>query len=210
MNRAMTVISVTAAVLAATTIGYAASFTLTTAKLGAAAVNTPVMFPTSVTIANKGGGHLHKAENGDIITLVYSQLIDAPTICSGWTNTGPNAAAKLQWTIVDGGPTGDDTLVADGSAAPCNTGLFIGSIDLGSGGYDTSTTDINFPGTTTTITFGTSTTTLTATLNGQKNGTAGTPTSGNAATWTPNNVVTDRSGNNCGLNLALTSSTLQF
>jgi hypothetical protein len=209
VKRVVTVVSVVTAFAAVTTLAYAASLTLSTKQLGASAVTTPVMFPESVTIANKGGGHLGKPESGDIITLVYSQLLNAPTVCSGWKNSGPNGSAKLQWTIVDGG-AGDDTLVADGTGAPCATGLFIGSIDLGAAGYDLSTTSINFPTTTTTIAFGTSTTTITATLNGQKNGTAGTVTSGNAATWTPDSAVTDRNGNNCGLNLAQATATVQF
>jgi hypothetical protein len=188
--------------------GFAASFTLTTTKLGAAAVTTPVMFPDQVTITNKGGGHLGKPENGDIITLVYSRLVDAPTLCSGWTNSGPNANAKLQWTIVNGGGS-NDSLIADGAAAPCSTGLFIGTIDLGAAGYAGGGGNVTFGTTTTTISFGTSTTTLTATLNGQK-GTSGTLTAAGAATWTADNVVTDRSGNNCGANVAKTSSTTQF
>lgn len=210
MNRTVTLAVVSAVVLTAASAAYAATFSLTSTKLGASAVATPVMFPTSVTITNKGGGTLHKPENGDIITLVYSQLLQASTICSGWTNAGPNAQAKLQWTIVNGAGGADDTLIADGSAAPCNTGLFIGTIDLGAAGYDTSTTNINYPTTPATITFGTSTTTITATLNGQKNGTAAVVSSGNAAVWDPDPVVTDRSGNNSGLNLAKSSATVQF
>lgn len=210
MRRLLIISLATTVALAAAAVGHAASFSLTSAHLGASAVTPPVMFPTTVTITNKGGGTLHKPESGDIITLVYSQLINASTICSGWTNSGPNGSAKLQWTIVAGAAGADDTLVADGAAAPCSTGLFIGSIDLGAAGYDTSATNINYPTTTATITFGASTTTITATLNGQKNGTPAVVSTGNAATWTPNTVVTDRSGNNCGSNLAKSASTLQF
>lgn len=209
MSRQGLIALVCASCLALAGVAYAATFTLTSSKLGATSVGTPVMFPDQVTITNKGGGTLHKPESGDIITLVYSRLIQASTICNGWTNTGPNANAKLQWSIVNGG-TGNDTLVADGSAPPCTTGLLVGSIDLGAAGYDTNTTSINYPTTTATITFGASTTTITATLNGQKNGTPGTVTSGSPATWTPNSAVTDRSGNNCGANLSKTSASIQF
>ena len=206
----MTVATVSAVAVAAGSVAYAATFTLTTAKVGAAAVTTPVMFPTSVTVANKSGGHLGKPENGDVITLVYSRLLQASTFCSSWTNTGPNANVSIQWTIVNGTSGADDTLVVDGSAPACSGGMKMGTIDLGAAGYDSSTTSINFPTTTTSIAFGTSTTTITATLNGQKNGTAGTVTSGNAATWTPNSAVTDRNGNTCGLNVAKSTATVQF
>lgn len=206
----MIVVSVTAAAVAVASAGYAASFTLTSAKLGASAVATPVMFPTSVTVANKAGGTAGKAQNGDIVTLVYSRLLQASTICSSWTNAGPNNAVALQWSIINGTSGANDTLVADGAAAACSAGLKVGSIDLGATGYDTSTTAINFQTTSTTITFGTSTTTITATLNGQKNGTAGTVSSGAAALWSPDNAVTDRSGNNCGLNVAKSTATVQF
>jgi hypothetical protein len=207
MSRRVVVAMICCSCLAMATIGYAASFTLTTKKLGAASVTTPVMFPDSVSIANKGGGHVGKPENGDIITLVYSHLVDAPTLCSGWTNTGSNANAKLQWSIIDGGAS-NDTLIADGSAAPCNTGLFIGTIDLGAPGFATGG-NVTFAGTTATIAFGVSTTTITATLNGQK-GTSGTLSGAGPATWYPDSAVTDRTGNNCGSNLAMTSSTTQF
>ena len=211
MNRTLTIVGVVVAMLAATTIGYAASFSLSTTHLGASAVTVPPFFPVSVTIANKSGGTLHKPENGDIITLVYSDLIQASTLCSSWTNSGPNNAVSLQWAIVNGVGGANDTLVANGTAAACSGGLKVGTIDLGATGYNNGTSDINYVTTSTTISFGTSTTTVTATLNGQAKGaTPGTVSSGSAATWTPNTAVTDRLGNNCGSNLAKSASTLQF
>lgn len=204
------VVAVVAAAGAATTgLAIAAGMSLTSSHLGAAAVTTPVMFPVSVSITDKNGNQTGKPANGAIITLVYSTLVDAPTLCSGWVNTKASQAAKLQWSIVDGG-TGDDLLVADGSGGACSQGINMGTIDLGSAGYDLSTASILFPGTNTTLTFGTSTTTLTATLGGQKSGQAGTVTAGSPATWTPDPAVTDRAGNNCGANLAESASSIQF
>jgi hypothetical protein len=198
--------------LTAVGAAYAAAFTLTTTKLGAASVTTPIMFPDQITIVNgTGAGHVvGRADNGDIITLVFSRLLQASTICSSWTNTGPNSAVSLQWSVTNGTGGANDSLVADGTSASCIGGLKIGTIDLGAAGYDTATAAINFQTTSTSIAFGTSTTTITATLNGRKNGTQGTVASGSAATWTPNAAVTDRSSNNSGSNIAKTSATVQF
>jgi hypothetical protein len=209
MRRLGVLLGLPALVLVGSGVAWAAGFTLTSAKLGGGAVTSPVMFPVSVTVDNKGGGHLGKPENGDIVTLVFSQQIDEPTLCSSWSNTSTTQSIKLQWSIVDGG-AGNDTLQVTGVSATCSSGLRIGAIDLGASGYDNSTTAIDFPGTTSVLTVGATTTTLVATLNGQKNGTAGTVTSGAAAVWTPDAAVQDRSARSCGANLAQSTSTVQF
>jgi hypothetical protein len=208
----MIVAAVTAAFVAAATLGWAATFTLTTKKLGAAAVTTPVMFPDQITIANKGGGHLGKPENGDIFTFVFSRQVDEPTMCSGWTNTDPTPpSVKPQYSITKGVAAADDTFSVSGAApAACVGGLHIGVVDLGANGYNTSATPIDFIGSTTVLTVGATTSTLVVTLNGQKNGVAGTVLGGGAATWTPDSAITDRSGHTCGANLSVTSSTTQL
>jgi hypothetical protein len=198
-----------AALLVGTGVAWAAGFTLTSVKLGGSAVTTPVMFPVSVTVANKAGGVAGKPQNGDIITLVFSQQIDEPTLCSGWSNASSTQSINLQWSIVNGG-AGNDTLQVTGTSATCSGGFHIGTINLGAAGYDTSTTSIDFPTTTNALTVGATTTTLVATLNGQKNGTAGTVASGVAAVWTPDSALKDRSARSCGANLSASAATVQF
>jgi hypothetical protein len=193
------------------TIGYAASFTLTTKKLGAASVATPIMFPDQIIVGNKAGGHLGKVENGDIITFVWSRQVDEPTLCSGWSNTSSTQNLALQWSLNIGTAPADDTLTVTGTSATCSGGLRIGSVDLGAAGYNTGTGPVDYKTTANALSVGATTTTLTVTLNGQSKGASlGTVSGGGAATWTPDSTVADRAGNNCGNNLAVTSSTTQF
>jgi hypothetical protein len=212
MSRSSVVAFLCATCLALAGVGYAATFTLTTKQLGSGRVTTPTMFPDSVTIADKPGGHVGKVENGDIITLVWSRQIDEPSLCSGWANTQPTPPTlTLQWSLTKGTSPADDTLTATGASPTCSSGLHIGSVDLGAAGYNTGTGTVNYATTSNALSVGASTTTLTVTLNGQSKGASlGTVTAGGAATWTPDSAITDRSGNNCGANLSMTSSTTQF
>lgn len=204
------VVAVTALVAAVGGVAWAATLTLSSKHLGGAAVTSPVMYPDSVTIANKSGGTAGKPENGDIVTLVWSQPIDETTLCSGWSNSSSTQSVSLQWSIIAGTSPTDDKLQPTGASPTCSGGFNVGSIDLGSAGYDTSATNIDFQTTTNALTVGATTTTLKVTLGGIKNGTAGTVPSGNAAVWTPSAILKDRSGNTCGSNLAKSSATKQF
>lgn len=196
-------------VLSLGALAWAASLTVTSQKLEAAAAATPTMFPVSVTIANKAGGIAGRPESGDIATLVLSGQLDEPTMCSGWSNASSTQSLTLQWSIVNGG-AGNDTLSVTGTSGTCSTGLHVGGINLGSAGYNTSTAAINFSTALNALVVGGSTTTLTVTLNGLKNGTPGTVTSGTAAVWTPDAVLRDRAGNSSGSNLATSTATVQF
>jgi hypothetical protein len=209
--KALIAVAVAAAVLGGTAVGWASSITVTSTRLAAAAPPSPVMFPVSVTVIDKAGVPKGKVNNGDIITVVWSQLLEASTLCSSADNlTGLNA--QFTWTISAGGGLNDDDVLApSGTSSTCATGLHVGAIDLGSTGYNTNNSSpINFPKSTNVLTFGATTTTLTVTLNGQGGGSAGTVTNGSQALWTPDNATTDRAGRTCGSNLALSGSTMQF
>lgn len=213
MSRRLGVIGVvTALVASAVGVCYAASFTLTTAKLGAAAVTTQLMFPDQVILANKTGQQPGRADNGDTVTLVFSRQVDEPTMCSNWSNTSSSQSVKPQYSIVPGTGGANDTFVVSGPApSACTGGFHIGTIDLGATGYDTTLTKtLDFPSSNSVLTVGAATTTLVITLAGRKNGTAGIVPSGGPATWTPDSGITDRSGNSCAGCVAVTSSTTQF
>lgn len=212
MRRVIVVAAVTALVAAAAGVGSAASFTLSTAKLGSASVATPVMFPDSIVLDDPGGkGHVvGRVDNGDTITLVYSRPIDEPTLCSTWSNTSSSQTVKVTWSVVNGTGGANDTLqVTAFPAATCANGFPIGAIDLGSGGYNTGTANMSFASNSV-LTVGATTSTVVVTLAGKSGGTQGTVASGTAATWTPDGAVTDRNARNCGANLAKTSATVQF
>jgi len=197
-------------VVTGTGLAWAQSITLSSQKLGASAVTTPAMFPVSVTLANKAGQTVGKVNSGDIITIVWSQPLNATTLCSGWSGTGGQGPSTFPW-IITGNSTGNDVLTTSGTNGTCATGLHVGSIDLGATGYNTSTTAaIQFPTSSNTLSYSGTQSTLTVVLNGTTKGSPGTVSSGAPATWSCDSALTDRSARTCGSNLAQSSATVQF
>lgn len=199
-----------AALLAGAAAGtaHAAALTLSAATLGTAAPAVPVMYPVSLVLEDKNAND-GKVENNDTVTLVLAGQVDLPTLCSSWSNGPATQTATVRWSIVDGG-SGNDVLRPTDTSGTCAGGLLAGSIDLGSAGYDTSTSPIEFTAAKNDVTVGATTTTLVVILKGATGGTAGTVTSGTRAVWTPDPGLKDRSGRTCGANVAATSAVTQF
>ena len=199
--------SVVAAVLAASTAAasaWATSLTVTSKHLGGGPVTTPVMYPVSVTATDLTGTP-GRIRGGDKITFVWSQPINEPSLCSGWSNLSSTQSLSMTWTVTDG--TTSDDVLKPAAVATCSTGLHVGTFDLGGSGYVTSGT-VTYTSCSVTLSVGASTTTLTVTL-GTQSGTTAT-SSGTVGTWTPDSAVTDRSSHSVGSNLATTVSTVQF
>ena len=197
-------VALAAVVLTGTGIAWASGITLTSKKLGAAAVTTPVMFPVSVAFINVSGAG--KAANSDKVVFTFSQPILPSTLCAGW-NGVTNLTFKWAITNVAGG---NDRFAPVAGTNPCAAGLNMGAVDLGSTGYNTSTngTIVDFNGA---HVLSSNNTVLTITLSGVRQGaSAGTVATGSAATWTPSTLLTDTSGRNCGANLGQSSTTVQF
>ena len=208
MSRRAVIAIVCASCVAIATIGYAASFTLTSTKLGAGSVTTPILFPDAVSTANVGP-NVGKMEKNDTITFTWSRQLDQTTLCSTWSNAQSTHTTNITWTIQNNtGATGNDVLVTAATTAQCSAGLRVGSVDLGSPNYVTSTgSAANAP---TTVTVLASTTTLVMKFAANPTGTPGTVTNGTAGVWTPNTAVTDLSANACSASLAKTGETNLF
>ena len=196
--------AVTALVLTASAVAWAASLTVTSKHVGAAALTTPVMYPVSVTTTdvNSNPG---RARPGDRITFVWSRQVDEPSLCSSWANTSSTQSLSMTWTAIDGTTT--DDLLKPAATASCSGGLHVGTFDFGGSGY-VSGGNATFSGSAVALTVGATTTTMTVTL-GTLTGTTST-SSGAAGTWTPDPVATDRSAHSVGTNLAVTASTVMF
>jgi chitinase len=193
------------ALAAGASVAWASSLTVTSKQLGESTLSAPVMYPVSVTTVD-GDGTVGRVRQGDRITFVWSQQIDEPTLCSGWSNTSSSQTLSMTWTGIDG--TASDDLLKPGSVATCVGGLHVGTFDLGASSYFNSGT-VTYSGSTTTLTVGATTTTLTVTL-GSDSGSTQRSSGGTAGTWTPDPAVKDRSGNTCGANLATTTGTVMF
>lgn len=186
---------------------YAASFTVTTQKLAASSVATPILFPDTVSTTN-AGPNVGRMEKNDTITFTWSRQLDQTTLCSGWSNSTSTHTTNINWTISNNaGATGNDVLTP-GTTATCTAGLRVGSVDLGSPGYVGNNGQAgNAP---TTVTVLANTTTLTMKFPGNPTGGPATVTTGSPGVWTPNTAVTDLSGNACSAGLAKTNESNLF
>jgi hypothetical protein len=185
-------------------VAWASSLTVTSKHLGASALTTPVMYPVSVTAVD-GGGNVGRVRQGDKITFVWSQPVDEPSLCSSWSNASSTQSLSMNWTAIHS--TGTNDVLKPAAVAACATGLHVGTFDLGGSGYISGT--VTYGGSTVSLTVGASTTTMVVTL-GSDSGGGTSQSSGAAGTWTPDVALTDRSGHNCGSNLAITVATVMF
>jgi len=116
--------------------GNQASFSATSVADKAAPV------PTNVVLANNGVAG--QANNGDTITLTYSEALDATSLCSTWTNSGTQTlsgtgSSAVQFTITNSG-TNDTFSVTDAGTGACGgaANFRLGALSLG-GNYVTTT-----------------------------------------------------------------------
>jgi hypothetical protein len=193
-------------------VAIAATFSLTSAHLGAGQVTTPVLFPDSIAITNGGGpGHnVGRPDAADKITVVYSEVLAKTNFCTGWTGTG-NPTLDVDGNKA-AGATGNDTMTLDQSTLnmTCTGGLHFGSVDLGGTGYFTSATAVDFNKSTVTLTSSATQSTLVITLGTIKAGTVGTVSTNKVATYTPDSALSDGSGHSVGANKAASPAEVQF
>ena len=83
---------------------------------------------SNIQTANASGGIVGRAEQGDTITLTYSEPIDPDSLFSGWDGSSMNVAVAL----IDGGSSDDTLQVWD---VPHVTQIPFGTIDLGRKDY---------------------------------------------------------------------------
>jgi hypothetical protein len=212
-----TAVAVTVVLVAvvATGVAVAATFSLTSKHLGAGQVTTPLLFPDSLDIADKGGaGHaLGRPDGGDTITVVYSRVLAKTDFCSGWTG-GPGGTPSFDLIgNKEAGATGNDTITVDQSSlnVTCTGGFHFGSIDLGATGSFVTTT-VDFSKSKVALTTTQTTSTLVVTLGnvGRNGGTVGTVGASTTATYTPDPTLSDSQGNTIGTNVAKTPAEQQF
>jgi hypothetical protein len=101
----------------------------------------PAVTVLSISSSNPNGSLKQngQAEQGDTITLTFSNAIDPSSVCSTW-NSGPNLIAnKTTRVTLTRNPSGNDTLsVSDTGAGVCTFHIFSGGLlDLGQSGYVT-------------------------------------------------------------------------
>jgi len=198
------------AIVIAGSTAYGASITFTTPHLGATSLAVPKFYPNSVVAANVLTNH--QINNGDTLTVVYSEEMQASTLCAGApTQTGTlTSATGFTVTINNNtGSTGDDVLSINSiPTSDCTDGQFhFGTVDLGSAGYVSNTG--TFTNSTAALTQTSTRATIVITLNG-RSGAFATVNSGFAAVYTPNAALTDTASRSIGSSTAVTTATVQF
>jgi hypothetical protein len=151
--------------------------------------------PTAVDVqsTNVSGGTVGHLDQGDTLTLTYSDVMDPYSILAGWTG----ATTAVQVALVDGGGSASDYVVVYNTAAtPAQIPL--GTIYLGGTGYVTA-------GTGSYITYGADGSAIPSTIRqtgaaititlGTASGSSYTNTTAAAMTWTPSSSATDIAGN---------------
>jgi hypothetical protein len=204
MTRRAVVVAATVAAVLAGGVAWATNLTVTSQKLGGAALTVPVFFPDSVATVNNGN-FAGRPQKTDTITVTFNKVILLSTVCAGAPQSSSSASGFL-FTLTDGGGAVNDSLsIGGGTSCPA---LHFGSFTLGSPSY-VSGTAITFPSSTLAITLAASTTTVVLTF-----GTASAnPTTVSTATivkYTPDAAMTDTAAHGVGTNTASTASAVQF
>jgi hypothetical protein len=147
---------------------------------------------SNIQTANASGSVVGRADQGDTITLTYSEPIDPDSLFSGWDGSAVNVGVAL----IDGGNSDDTLQVWD---VPHVTQIPFGTIDLGRKDYLTQHSfDVFGVGTGfTPSTMVMNGSTITITL-GTPSFTPDTASGSGTMTLTPSATATDLAGNSLG------------
>jgi hypothetical protein len=139
-----------------------------------------------VQTANVSGGTVGKPDQGDQVVLTFSERVEPESVLAGWSGASTNVVVR----IANGGTLANDSLTIRNAA---NTAAVpLGSVDLGSKDFLSTTRDFGATGTASTMVQ--SGATITVTL-GRPSGTTGTALLAGTMSWTPSSTPTDRAGN---------------
>jgi hypothetical protein len=157
--------------------------------------------PTGLTLNNGSGQTLGQVNNGDYVTITYSEALDVNSICSQWSGSGDKSLTGVTVTM----STSDVLTFANSS---CTAGLDIGSVTT-NGNYNSSSSSSR-TWSSSTVTWTAATNTLTITLGTGSGGTAATGVSASTPTYTPDTNIADLAGNTMNNTTFSAPSTSRF
>src|ERR1700749_1941904 len=97
MNRRVIAFAAAAALVIAGSAAYGASITFTTPHLGGTSLAGPKFYPDSGVAGNVRTSH--QIANGDSLTVLYSEEMQASTLCAGATNTTGTLTSATPFTV---------------------------------------------------------------------------------------------------------------
>ena len=155
-------------------------------------VDNTVPSASDIQTTNKTGGTNGKPEQGDSITLTYSEPVETCSILSGW-----DGSSQVLYVQLTNGGGGNDTITFFSTVSPFPQ-LPMGSINLGRTDYTSG--NVTFGGATssTMVVSGNSIVVTLGTASAADTIAASTGT----MTWTPSATATDRAGNACSTTAA--------
>ena len=154
--------------------------------------------PTATDVQTTNAGVAGRPEQGDTITLTFSEVIDPETVLAGWTGSSTNVVLRIA------NATGDTVTVRN---AANSAQLPLGSVNLVGTGYVTANRDFGATGTPSSmVAIGN---TIVITL-GTASGAVTTQPTANASIWTPTTTITDRAANTCQATAATESGGLDL
>ncbi len=143
-------------------------------------VDNSVPAPVNMTSANRAGGTVGRAEQGDSITYTWSAPIDPESLLSGWDGGSPTTVTVR---IKNMGPS--DRLTVEGPAGTLNFGVVALQQNYSQGTREFTGSAITMIGNTVTIVLGI------------PSGAVNTVTAATPTTWQGDSGVYDASGNPC-------------
>jgi hypothetical protein len=160
--------------------------------------DTTAPVPTDFALANVSGGTAGTVENGDTLTITFSEVLDASSLCSTWSNSGTQTLSgsgsnQVQLTITDAGAN-DSFSITDTGNGDCggDTNFHLGAISLG-GNYVSTTRNFTGNGASV-ITWNPTTQKLTIKF-GTPTGSVNSGVVAGAPTYTPSTAIEDIAGN---------------
>jgi hypothetical protein len=172
-------------------------------------VGAPTPLAGSVTTTNGGTGG--KPDQGDTISVQFSQRMAVASLCGTWARDTMNQAITAGNVVTinlvnNGAGTGQDTLTISTTSAACGGAAHFGTFNLGGNYVTANRTCSGAGGAASTVTWTASTSTLTITLGAC--GTARTVTA-STITYTPNAAAKNSTGT-AATGTATSTNTRQF
>jgi len=192
-------------------LAFAAGVAPTTKQLATGTITGPAFYVNSIQDTNNST-IAGKAEAGDRSIALFAGQVQQSTLCSTWTNgTSSRSVLGFTFTLNDNaGSGGTDTLTVTGAPAACVGGFRFGTVDLKNAGYVTGG-NATFTNSRVALSQTASSTTLTLTLGTAGGaGTLGTVATASAAVYTPDPAITSNAAVAIGLNIATTTTSVQF
>jgi len=151
------------------------------------------LFASNVVLANVTGTTGRISRN-DTVTITYSDVVNAATFCSTWTNAGVQTLSANGLVVITVTNSGTSDLITVATTSGCT--FHLGSIDTNADYVPTGTTTYSGTGTSASqLSWNPTARTLTLTFGSRSSGTRNTGVATSVPDYTPDPAIADLLGN---------------